>query len=381
MASTTGIPGTALQSFRERLRRGHTLRDRLDALNSRFGDLFWYHPEFAQPPVLVIYEPVAAQGILQEESWIFNKALEPWHDRHQSSDPFERLIGDGLLLADGNHHRKHAALVSKKLSDPSLWFLFDSRLINLLNSYSCYVISRDITSEVSIQLARLFLEVYYGLTLTDHAFDNLLNCLNLAWASNLDKLSCPFRIRRRRSSRETVLKIDALKSLLRSIFDQQRQVNHSISENSGVQVTNQATVDESLVMAISFVHKLPALLRSTLVHIKDLSDGCRHALIHELTTTIDIPSTDCLFLQCPQTSEQIRVAVAHVQPPCQLLKRVTVCDAIIHGQVVPETTEIWIPTWPPQLKLLFGVGCYGCKGEQLSMLIAARFMQWAAHHV
>jgi hypothetical protein len=370
-----GFPGNALRSFTQRLKGFQFIPDQLDSLHQRYGNIFWHFSSLLAAPVLVIYDLDVIRGILDEESWIFNKALEPWHDRHQSNDAFERLVGDGLMLADGNHHRKHAALLGRTLASNDLWGEFQVRLYQRLDDCLRSDIDNNI-DDLCHFLARDFVSVYYCLDLDDALCHHIVKYLSIVWSAKQRQIGCPFRNYKRKSSRRLISEIDLIKSQLRSLLDHRPTSQTDNSLSSSVQISNQAVVDEILMIMMSFVCKLPSLMQASLQSLDNIHQSQRHNLSLEWSLELSNPSTETLLKICPHTSSQLHHTMDLVERPELLLKRVTVCDAIIYGRVVSETTELWIPTWPPNLQLLFGLGCYGCKGEQLSLLIAARFMQW-----
>jgi len=375
MNAPNGFPGNGLRSFTQRLKGFQFLPDQLDSLHQQYGNIFWHYPSLFAAPVLVIYDLDVIRGILDEESWIFNKALEPWHDRHQSNDSFERLLGDGLMLADGNHHRKHAALLGRTLASDDLWVEYQILLYQRLDSYHIGDIYSYI-DDLCRFLALDFITVYYGIEIDDALFHQILKCFSLIWSTRQRQIGCPFRHYKRRSSRHLISEIDLIKSQLRSLLDHRGMSQTVKSLTPTVHISNQAFVDEIVMLMMCILCKLPSLMHASLQSLDNLYQSQRMMLSLEWTHELSSPSTEALQMICPHTFSQLHQAMDSVKRPELLLKRVTVCDAIIDGRVVPETTELWIPTWPTNLKLLFGLGCYGCKGEQLSFLIAARLMQW-----
>jgi hypothetical protein len=370
-----GFPGNGLRSFTQRLKGSQFIPHQLDSLHQRYGNIFWHYPSLFAAPVLVIYDLDVIRGVLDEESWIFNKALEPWHDRHQSNDAFERLVGDGLMLADGNHHRKHVALLGRTLASNDLWCEFQVRLYQRLDN--CLRCDFDnYIDDLCHFLARDFVSVYYGLDMDDVLSQEIFKCLSIVWSAKQRQIGCPFRDYKRKSSRRLISEIDLIKSQLRSLLDYRLTSQTDNSLSLSVQISNQTVVDEIVMMMMSFICKLPSLMQASLQSLENLHQSQRQNLSLELTHELSSPSTETLQMMCPHTFAQLHHAIDSVERPELLLKRVTVCDAIIDGRVVPETTELWIPTWPIRLRLLFGLGCYGCKGEQLSYLIVARLMQW-----
>jgi len=348
----------------------------LNQLRRIHGDLFWYYPTLTGSRVFVVFDNQAAEGILKDESWIFSKALETWHDRQRSKDPFERLLVDSLLLADGNQHKKRSSQLSGRLSKPHHWALFESSLRDLTKQFLCDPQAADVAS-FSVLLARDALNHFTDLTLTDTDFELLRQCLPLAGLSMRSQMSCPFRERSRRSTRSQRNAIDGIRDRLRHQLD----FSHGISsgqEHPPVRTTNQAVVDESLLIAFSLTEKLPALINAAAQSFSGLTSAVKSQIGTEWEQTLPSPTTEAMAAEWPITVRQFEGISCHCLRPLTLLKRVCVCQALVCGVLLPETTEIWIPSWSSN-RLLFGIGRYSCNGEALSWAITGRVIQyWCA---
>ncbi len=374
-AMSSLFAGDRYRSLRHRLGANGQLKRCLVSQQKDYGDLFWYYPIFTGSPVLVVFDPLVAAGILKEESWIFCKALEPWHNRQRSRDPFERLLGDGLLLADGNHHKKRSAQFVRRFENQSHWQALQQRLRRNCEQIVSEKSKFDVNSLVPLLISDV-LAVYIGIALDETQVEQLCGALDLAWSSNQKQQACPFRLKKRHASRATRRLIDEARSMLEYQLVEQQKLQPSVSQRPAVSISNKAAVDEILVIAIGLAHKLSTLLTAAIRHLCRLDASIQKQIFAEGNALLDEPTVKSLALGCPLTYQELNHLLADYDSPLVLIKRIAVCDTLIRGVHVPETTEAWIPAWSLEAGFPFGDGRYSCKGEDISLLITARLMQW-----
>ena len=362
------------QSCRHRMIASGKIDVCLNNLRRFHGDLFWYHPSLTGSRVLVVFDNRAAEGILKDESWIFSKALEPWQDRQTSKDPFERLLVDSLLLADGNHHKKRSSQLSGRLSSPHYWLLFESCMRERITRFLHHPHGADVEL-FSALLARDALEHFIQLSLTDADFDLLKHCLHLAGLGMRSQMYCPFRTRRPFSARSEMRSIDSIRDILRQKVDLKHRTSTSWQTQPAIRASNQAVVDEALLIAFSLSQKLPALIHASSNFLATLSSSIKARVGAEWEFILPYPTAECMASEWPITVQQFSGISGHCSRPLALLKRVCVCDALVCGVPLAETTEIWIPSWSSD-QLLFGLGPYSCNGESLAFAITGRILQF-----
>lgn len=373
-----GLPGNPLNSFIQRRRKHGSIRPILDSLNTRMGDIFWYFTSL-QPSsaVLVIYDLEAATGILKDESWIFSKALEPWKNHHHSEDPFERLVGEGAFLADGIQHHNAIKLIKKRLSSDLNWQRLNEWLLVRAGQFDHDTTKLSLTG-FAADLLQKMIDIYYDLRLDSDQISELQYYLQASWQSNQKYAACPFRLRKIRAVKQVRQGIDRIRHSIQSELNKQNSSNNEKGNQSIIRKTSLSELDEIMTFSLSVMHKIYPLLSHVVDNLTTLPGDTLEKISKERNSRLEINSADQLSTQCQETFDRLVLLRSELPPPISLIKRINVCDALIHGVNIPETTEIWIPAWIAGNQYLFGDGCYKCPADNLSLLILARLAQLIA---
>ena len=360
-----------MTSYLCRVRSNGLIKSTVNLQRLKCGDLFYYYPRLVSlEKVLVVFDNTLASLVLGNSA-LFSKGEEQWYRRHDSADLSERLLGDSLFFSNGYHHRKRASLLQSRIGSPDAWAIFDGSLIATLDATT-----RTSVSQITRQLSTHILDVFYNLRLDAIEVDLLLQSIDLAASAFRNQSSCPFRLRRRRSSRRTRLIIDSSRHMLKTHLDRVTDCQTFSLNGSTVSLSSQALVDELLMVLFGVLTKLPPFLCKVFESGRLLQPHTRKCVGLELYNAIASPSFDCLSNSCPETSALLANLISASLIPFDFLRRVNLCDTTLQEKAVPKSTEIWIPTWNLDHSMIFGEGDYVCKGKDLSLVLAARIFQW-----
>jgi len=368
------FPGNKASSLAARWKYRSCRKSLLDKLRAEHGEIYWFYPGLGRSRVLVIYSIECAVQVLKEQSWLFNKALEPWHDRKQSRDPYERLIGDGLFLSDGNHHRKHSTFLSHRLESSTLIESIDSQLLKLFEQENDEI--QHYESERCNGVLDIILASAYDIHLTGLERTELHHCIDLAISAASDRELCPYRLIKRKASQSTLIRIDKLRTILRQHLTSSDQNTEQNANRSLVSLSQTSILEEVISVCIGFMGKMPSLLESVKCEQSNMDHEQMQAVKMESGIKYQSLSTSCTDDSFwPATNAIIATTIARSESSYRLIKRVNVCDVEIQSVSVEEATEIWIPSWVGNNRFFYGAGCYSCKGEFLSQFIAGRYLQ------
>ena len=347
----------------------------LDTLKIKYGELYWFHPNLGSSKVLVVYKPECAAEILKDQSWLFHKALEPWHDRKNSRDPYERLIGDGLFLSDGNHHRKHSSFLMQRLGNSKVIDTIDCLLLDMFNE----VDEQELISFVNItnRIMNIILASAYGIKLSCPEQEHLAHCIEKANAVVHKRELCPYRLVRRKATHSTLTRIDDVRNML-SRYLSCSVLSQVLSEGKSVVGLSQTSIlEEVLAVCIGIMSKIPSLLQIARLEQMRMDADVMQSVRMERSVKYYLPDfISSTGDSCwPATDTLLAGAIQNSDSAYRLLKRVNVCDVEIMSVSVPEATEFWIPSWLNKNQFFYGAGSYSCKGQFLSQLIAGRYLQ------
>lgn len=370
------IPGSVIESMLSKARYPKSIIRRLNYLRRKNGCIFWDYPLLiASSRVLVVFEKESAEAITTDDV-MFARASEYWKNRESSNDLYERLLGDSLYFSDGYHHQKRAKDYKRRIDSRVITTKYIESLVDILAGIE-YEKGDYARNRLGIELCRRFFEDYYGVVLRERDLELVSASIQKAGDSRSRSLECPYRLMKRKSTRRERKLIDQAKSVLLTEIEKSHDVPSYISGTSYIALTHKYIVEESLASGLSILAKLAHVAEVTRTYMDCLDSEGIELLCTEISNYSPDNSLEELEQKCPVLMEYVSGVMETMRPPVELLKRVAVCDTVISGYDVKRTTEVWVPIWTSK-DLVFGKGMYACKGEVLTKLVTARFIQYLA---
>jgi hypothetical protein len=370
------IPGGVIDSVVSKARYPKSVVRRLNYQRRKHGCIFWDYPLLrSSSRVLIVFDKEYAEAITTDDV-LFAKASEYWKNRETSNDLYERLLGDSLYFSDGCHHQKRATDYKQRINSKGVTPRYIRALMSILAAieYERGEYSRE---RLEKDLCRRFFEDYYNVVLTENSLELVSASIRKAWDSRHKSLECPYRLMKRKSTRLGRELIDHAKSVLLSELEESQDVPSFKCGASYFALTHKYIVEESLASSLSVLAKLAHVTEVARKYMDSLDGQSIELVCAEISNYSPDDSLEELGQKCPVLMDYTERAVTMMKPPVELLKRVTVCDTVIAGYDVKRTTEVWIPTWTSR-DLVFGKGIYACKGEVLTKLVTASFIQYLA---